>query len=421
MRCVIIWGVMYITLFRYILINVPFLETNDPYKRNDLLHPSNLFTPDSLDASRSCQCKGLRLGILGTASIAQKQARIAWQVEHHNLSLVSVTAVASRTPAKAKWFAEKQLPYALETYPSVTNSKKTQESSFQGYKELLASSNVDAVYIPLPTTLHKTWVMAALRAGKHVLLEKPVALNVQDWLEMAKEARRRNLHIQDGTMMLHHPRTHKFSRDMKAIMMRSTSSVPFELRCNFSYKADKAFFKNNIRTMSGLDPLGVLGATGWYCLSLGLLLFSPEEKTSSVVVTSNRTNDQGVLLSLDAEVQFGSQRKLVFRSNFFENKQYAELVGANSQVVGRMVNFVLQGKKYAVALTDLKEEGPDLFVPCPNDPEGAMFTQEQLMWRTFAQVSSCGRGGEWKTQHTGELQGIVDDIMKEVLISNSKM
>ncbi len=98
----------------------------------------------------------LRIGILGCANIARAFARDVANSPH-----VQVLAVASRDAAKAAAFAaEFKLP-----------------QHHASYEDLLADAAVQAIYLPLPNSLHAEWAMRAAQAGKHVLCEKPLALS----------------------------------------------------------------------------------------------------------------------------------------------------------------------------------------------------------------------------------------------------
>ena len=101
----------------------------------------------------------LRLGVLGCASIAWRRTLPALAAQPR----LRLAAVASRDPAKAGRFAER-----FGGEPVV------------GYERLLERDDVDAVYVPLPAALHAPWVERALRAGKHVLAEKPLATRCSD-------------------------------------------------------------------------------------------------------------------------------------------------------------------------------------------------------------------------------------------------
>ena len=100
-----------------------------------------------------------RWGILSTARIAEKLiggARVS--------SDASIVAVGSRDLARARAFADEHgIPEA-----------------FGSYEELLASPDVDAIYIPLPNSMHVEWSIKALEAGKHVLSEKPMARSPEE-------------------------------------------------------------------------------------------------------------------------------------------------------------------------------------------------------------------------------------------------
>lgn len=83
---------------------------------------------------------------------------------------------------------------------------------FGSYAELLADREIDAVYISVPNNLHREWTVAALRAGKHVLCEKPLATSVADVDAMIDAARRHGVTLQEAVMMRYHPQTREVQR-----------------------------------------------------------------------------------------------------------------------------------------------------------------------------------------------------------------
>jgi predicted dehydrogenase len=100
-----------------------------------------------------------------------------------------LAAVASRDGDRARDYAKE-----LEI-PTVHGS----------YEALLADPNVDAVYIPLPNSLHKEWAIRAAQAGKHVLCEKPLALNAAEAAEMVEAFRGTGLKLAEAFQWRHHP------------------------------------------------------------------------------------------------------------------------------------------------------------------------------------------------------------------------
>jgi D-xylose 1-dehydrogenase (NADP+, D-xylono-1,5-lactone-forming) len=77
--------------------------------------------------------------------------------------------------------------------------------SFGSYDALLASADIDVVYVSLPNHLHAEWATRAVEAGKHVLCEKPLALTVADVDAIASAAERAGRFVAEGFMYLHHP------------------------------------------------------------------------------------------------------------------------------------------------------------------------------------------------------------------------
>ncbi|MBK8090711.1 MAG: Gfo/Idh/MocA family oxidoreductase [Verrucomicrobiaceae bacterium] len=192
-----------------------------------------------------------RWGILGAAFIARKN----WQsiLDAGNATLI---AVASRELAKAQAFIDEcqaQVPHPV------------QPEALGSYEALLERPDIDAVYIPLPTGIRKEWVLRAVRAGKHVLVEKPVGCDAAEVEEILAACAERGVQFMDGVMFMHGQRL----QQMRSAVDREVGPVR-HIATQFSFFGDEAFTRANIRTHGTLEPLGCLGDLGWYCLSFTL-------------------------------------------------------------------------------------------------------------------------------------------------------
>lgn len=187
----------------------------------------------------------LRWGVLGTARIALNKVVPGIQKS----PMVEVVAVASRELDRALAFARRQrIPTA-----------------YGSYEELLADPNVDVVYIPLPNHLHVTWAIAALEAGKHVLVEKPLALSSDDGrrlLEASKE--HSTLKVMEAFMFRFHPQWQR----TRAIVAEGGIGDLRTIQSFFSIPSD-------VRNQADIGG-GVLMDIGCYCVSLARLLFGGE-------------------------------------------------------------------------------------------------------------------------------------------------
>jgi xylose dehydrogenase (NAD/NADP) len=134
-----------------------------------------------------------------------------------------VVAIASRDPRRARKLAE--------GYPGA--------QAPDSYDALLADPAVDAVYIPLVNSVHKEWTLRALAEGKHVLCEKPIALNAQEAEEMASAAESAGKHLMEAFMYRFHPRTRDFVEALRDPMYVQ-ASFGFTLRdkANYRLRAD---------------------------------------------------------------------------------------------------------------------------------------------------------------------------------------
>jgi predicted dehydrogenase len=126
-----------------------------------------------------------RWGILSTAKIARDHLLPAMQDAENGV----VTAIASRDEARARALADRfGVPHA-----------------FGSYEAMLASDIIDGVYIPLPTSQHVEWTAKAAEAGKHVLVEKPLALDAKDIAPLIEIRDRTKVLICEAFMVVYHP------------------------------------------------------------------------------------------------------------------------------------------------------------------------------------------------------------------------
>ena len=90
------------------------------------------------------------------------------------------------------------------------------KKGYVGYEDLIADPEIQAVYIPLVNNLHKEWVIRALKAGKSVLCEKPLALNAKEAEEMFDAARENNAVLMEAYAYLHSPYIASLKEDIKS-------------------------------------------------------------------------------------------------------------------------------------------------------------------------------------------------------------
>lgn len=193
----------------------------------------------------------IRWGVLGAAKIAIEKVIPAMQAS----LFCDVVAIASRNLEKARVAAKRLgIPEA-----------------FGSYESLLEDRNIDAVYIPLPNHLHVPWSIRTLRAGKHVLCEKPIALSVAEAQRLFAEAQKYpRLKIMEAFMYRFHPqwqRTRQLVRDGEIGDLRTIHSF-------FSYYN---IDPKNIRNMADIGG-GALMDIGCYGISLARFIFEAEPR-----------------------------------------------------------------------------------------------------------------------------------------------
>jgi predicted dehydrogenase len=155
----------------------------------------------------------LRWGILGVAKINERLLPGFAKAANAELR-----AIASRSLEKAKAAAvAARIPVAHGSYEA-----------------LLDDPTIDAVYIPLPNTLHAEWTRKAAERGKHVLCEKPLAASAAEAAELAAFCKAKGVQLMDGFMWPHHPRTARLRQFLDAgiigAVQRVNGTFTFPLR-----------------------------------------------------------------------------------------------------------------------------------------------------------------------------------------------
>jgi D-xylose 1-dehydrogenase (NADP+, D-xylono-1,5-lactone-forming) len=229
---------------------------------------------ESHPAAQLSSIPKLRWGILGCARITRRGLIPGIQCS----TTGSLHALASRELGTAcAWAEEFSVPKA-----------------YGSYRELVADSEIDAVYIPLTNELHKPWVVAAADAGKHVLCEKPLALDAREAAEIVDFCRGRGVILMEAFMWRHQART----LALRTLVSDGAIGPLRLIRSSFSFPIEPGDWR--------LDPArggGALWDVGCYGVSAARF-FAGSEPTGCHSVAHR--GETGVDLTLTALLEFAS-------------------------------------------------------------------------------------------------------------------
>jgi predicted dehydrogenase len=199
------------------------------------------------------------------------------------------------------------------------------QKAYGSYEELLADKEIDAVYIPLPNHLHREWVIRAAEAGKHVLCEKPIALNSAEAAEMVEACRIAGVHLAEAYMYRHHPRI----AELQEIIARGDIGELRSIRGTFTY--NDAGDTANIRFKSAWGG-GSLYDVGCYPLSAARLLFGAEPEAVTVQAIFSPEHDN-VDMMASGLVEFPGGVSLIFDCGMWAyNRQLLEVLGTEGRI-----------------------------------------------------------------------------------------
>jgi predicted dehydrogenase len=168
-------------------------------------------------------------------------------------------------------------------------------NAFDSWQEMIDSDAVDAIYVATPTSVREEICIAAARAGKHVLGEKPFA-SLPSVQRIVQACRDNDVAFMDGTHFVHHPRTLDIRQHR-------------EERLGFVWSVASAFQfmledRGNIRFNPELEPMGAIGDAGWYNMRAAVEYLPPEVVLDTVSAHLRRDSETGAAISGTGVLEF---------------------------------------------------------------------------------------------------------------------
>jgi D-xylose 1-dehydrogenase (NADP+, D-xylono-1,5-lactone-forming) len=321
----------------------------------------------------------IKWGILGTAQIAGGAIVPAITASPNG----EVAAVASRSADKALEFAE------THNIPSAYGS----------YEELLGDTQIDAVYIPLPISMHAPWAMRCAEAGKPVLCEKPFTLNEAEAREVVACFQEKGLLIAEALMYRYHPLTQTALSLLKSGRIGELRSLHARLHASAPRGG------GDIRYRKEMGGGGLLDL-GCYCASI-LRLMAGEEP--DVVKAVAEHNDTGVDISLTGALHFPSGITASLEcslGNIFECSYQA--VGTKGRLLverGAMVCW--PGEAFKIRIEEAGEEQSEIISTSEAD-------HYQLLVEDFAGALLNARPMAFPIEDTFANMRVLDQLAADV-------
>ena len=248
----------------------------------------------------------VKWGILSTAKIGREKVIPAMQKGKY----IQVDAIASRN---------------FEMANSVADELNI-ERRYGSDEELLNEPNIEAIYIPLPNHMHVPWTIKALEAGKHVLCEKPIAMNAKEAEELVQVTKKfPHIKVMEAFMYRFHPQW------QKALELVQSGAIG-EVKTIHSFFSYYNIAPDNIRNQSDIGG-GALMDIGCYCISFPRFIFNeePEKVVSEMdfdpVMKTDRVSSAMLRFASGKTSTFTSSTQLMpyQRANIYGDKGHIEV------------------------------------------------------------------------------------------------
>jgi len=321
--------------------------------------------------------KKLKWGFLSTAKIGGKSYVPAIR-ESENGTLY---AVASRDLEKAEAFKDEH----------------GFEKAYGSYEELLGDPEVEAIYNPLPVSMHAQWTINALQAGKPVLCEKPFAWDTEEAMEMVNIARAGGIPLAEAVMYRYHPVARK-------VVELVRGGAIGELRVIESRFHGVEYDLENIRFRKDLGG-GVLLDLGLYCVNVSRLVAG--EEPDKIEAVGRIGEESGVDESVSGVFHFPSGTVASFACSMGTQFDCAYSVTGTKGRIDVPSPGMLTGPKEAWKIVITKgSESEELVLP--------QVDHYRLMAEAFADHVLNGSPLEWPAEDAIANMKVIDAVLQKV-------
>lgn len=328
----------------------------------------------------SMTTSSLGFGIVGTGMIAGVIANALSKAQHARL-----VAVSSRQLANAEAFVRER--------PGV--------AALAGVEALLARADVDAIYLAIPSVAKEAIALAAIEAGKHVLVDKPY-VNADSVRRMTDAAAAKGVLFMDATHFVHHPRTTAIQAAMAAQI-----GSPRSLHTSFYFPFSD---RNNIRFDRHQEPMTALGDMAWYSMRAVVEYLRPSGPVTRVLCVPERDPETEAIVRASGLIAFDSGEVSTFDIGYTAGTVLMDLQLLGTTGVVGMDDFVLDWAGSWAFGSAVDATGYTLrsgmamrhdiaFIPTPSD-----IPQEVRMLDAFARLANGGSASERATYAAATLQ-----------------
>lgn len=258
--------------------------------------------------------KKLKWGILGAARVNERLLPAI--IDASNSQLL---AIASRRVGAAKATLEKYAP----NYKEVV-------TCYDDMDALINDKNIDAIYCPVANEEHAKWAIKAINAGKHVLIEKPMATTLKDIEAIEAAAKKGNVKVMEGFMYRFHPQHARLAELINSGVIGDILSV----RAGFSFLMKEArMYRINRSMTDGGGALWDIGPYAIHTLRWGMGMATGKSLEPVSVITHAKLNEHGADIVTSGVLDFGQDAKGRARFGHFDisfersRKSEYELIG----------------------------------------------------------------------------------------------